>query len=102
MPLETFVRRGLAAQRSVDRTARVAAAMIADPRFKRKEGCAPGVCRVCGCTQERACADSCSWITDDLCSTCATAILAIQQWMEKAYRPAGVRLIREARERASR
>lgn len=29
-----------------------------------------GVCRVCGCTDERACADGCTWIEPDLCSTC--------------------------------
>lgn len=36
----------------------------------------PGTCRMCGCTQERACVDSqtmaaCSWVAVDLCSACA-------------------------------
>jgi hypothetical protein len=28
-------------------------------------------CRVCGCTQYRACPGSCSWVSVDLCSSCA-------------------------------
>jgi hypothetical protein len=35
----------------------------------------PGVCRECGCTEERACVDdagaSCFWVEPDLCSACA-------------------------------
>lgn len=27
-------------------------------------------CRICGCTERDACADMCSWVEDDLCSTC--------------------------------
>jgi hypothetical protein len=27
-------------------------------------------CRVCGCTQDRACEGSCWWVEDDLCSSC--------------------------------
>ena len=30
----------------------------------------PRVCRVCGCTDERACKDFCFWIETDLCSRC--------------------------------
>lgn len=29
-------------------------------------------CHVCGCTDDRACAGGCSWMTPDLCSGCAT------------------------------
>lgn len=34
---------------------------------------APAVptCRVCGCTDDRACEGGCSWVDSDLCSTCA-------------------------------
>lgn len=28
------------------------------------------ICRVCGCTDDTACADGCSWVEDDLCSAC--------------------------------
>jgi len=28
-------------------------------------------CRVCGCTQERACPGGCYWVEPTLCSTCA-------------------------------
>jgi len=31
----------------------------------------PTACRVCGCTNERACGGGCSWIAPALCSTCA-------------------------------
>jgi hypothetical protein len=27
-------------------------------------------CRVCGCTDARACEGGCSWVRDDLCSRC--------------------------------
>lgn len=32
---------------------------------------APGVCRVCGCTDENGCPEGCYWIEADLCSQCA-------------------------------
>jgi hypothetical protein len=34
-----------------------------------------GVCRVCGCTDERACAEGCSWANRErtVCSACALA-----------------------------
>ena len=28
-------------------------------------------CRVCGCTDNRACAGGCCWVEYDLCSACA-------------------------------
>ena len=28
------------------------------------------VCRVCGCTEYRACEGSCHWVEEDLCSNC--------------------------------
>jgi hypothetical protein len=31
------------------------------------------VCRVCGCTDERACDGGCIWAEADLCSRCARA-----------------------------
>ena len=34
-------------------------------------------CRVCGCTDERACPGGCHWITPDLCSECAPAVRGI-------------------------
>jgi len=30
-------------------------------------------CRVCGCTQERACPGGCYWVEDDLCSACVAS-----------------------------
>lgn len=32
-------------------------------------------CRVCGCTQDRACAGGCVWATADLCSRCVAVAL---------------------------
>ena len=31
----------------------------------------PARCRVCGCTEEKACPGGCSWVEVDLCSRCA-------------------------------
>ena len=28
-------------------------------------------CRVCGCTEHNACDGGCSWVEEDLCSSCA-------------------------------
>jgi hypothetical protein len=97
VPVESQVRRRTRIPPSV-----VSLFQDAIPKFKSQEGRAPGLCRVCGCTQERGCNDACSWVTSDLCSTCARAIVAVQYWMENANRSAAARLIREARERAGR
>lgn len=35
------------------------------------EPAAPQRCRVCGCTDERACPGGCEWVEPDLCSRCA-------------------------------
>lgn len=29
-----------------------------------------GICRICGCTNDNACDGGCSWVEDDLCSSC--------------------------------
>jgi hypothetical protein len=42
--------------------------------------------RVGGCTEDRACADSCSWVEPDLCSVCTRALDALAYWQEVAYR----------------
>jgi len=34
----------------------------------------PGVCRVCGCTDEHGCPEGCWWVEPDLCSSCAGAV----------------------------
>lgn len=50
-----------------------------------------GVCRDCGCTDERACPGGCSWAEPDLCSVCAAAateartIRAIQEVVAKHH-----------------
>lgn len=43
------------------------------PRFKWPT---VGVCRVCGCVDERACPEGCSWVDADhtLCSVCAGTV----------------------------
>ncbi len=30
----------------------------------------PRTCRICGCTDKRACPDGCHWVDKDLCSKC--------------------------------
>lgn len=32
----------------------------------------PGICRVCGCTDELACDEGCSWREPDFCSACGS------------------------------
>lgn len=34
-------------------------------------GMVQGACRVCGCTDQHACAGGCYWVEPDLCSACA-------------------------------
>lgn len=40
-------------------------------RKDARESVCGGACRVCGCTEERACEGGCSWVEPDLCSACA-------------------------------
>lgn len=46
-------------------------------------------CRVCGCTETRACKTRCGWEPGelDLCTVCGEAIRALRKWMESAYQP---------------
>lgn len=44
-------------------------------------------CRVCGCTEDRACNPPCLWAEEGLCSTCDEAITTVLGWMDRAYRP---------------
>lgn len=39
-----------------------------------------GICRICGCTDERACPEICSWVdaTHTLCSSCATGTIELK------------------------
>ena len=39
-----------------------------NPRFARP--LLQQTCRICGCTNERACLGGCHWIQEDLCSEC--------------------------------
>lgn len=39
-----------------------------DPRF----------CKVCGCSQDHACAGGCYWVTSDLCSNCVYSIFTCE------------------------
>jgi hypothetical protein len=44
----------------------------------------PGVCMVCGCTEDRACDGGCSWVDEaqTLCSACADSLaLAAVAWL---------------------
>lgn len=52
-------------------------------------------CRVCGCTEIEPCEPPCSWVADDLCSACATAVDALVQWAHGAYIANKAALLRE-------
>lgn len=52
-------------------------------------------CRVCGCTDERACAGGCSWVDGDICSGCFRVAEALREWMESANRASWAALRRE-------
>ena len=43
---------------------------LADDSFVRAGELLVRRCRVCGCTDDRACPGGCSWVCDDLCSGC--------------------------------
>ncbi len=58
-------------------------------------------CRVCGCTEERACVGGCSWAEVDLCSTCEEAIQVIAGYMDNAHRFFPGKLMAEAKARYS-
>lgn len=59
------------------------------PKCKPKDG---GVCKLCGCYDDRACPGGCSWVRPDLCSTCAIVFLAVVNWQDNALKPSLMRL----------
>lgn len=62
-------------------------------------------CRVCKCTDERACDPPCSWHSRGLCSTCASAVAAMLSWQEDSLRPSLAALtaeFKDARDNALR
>ena len=44
-----------------------------------------GSCRVCGCTDEKACPGGCSWALPDICSACVQHVWAIIDPPKRAY-----------------
>jgi len=52
-------------------------------------------CRGCGCTENDACLNSCSWIEPDLCSTCDKAIADQVEYFDYSRRPNRAFLRRE-------
>jgi hypothetical protein len=58
-------------------------------------------CRVCGCTEREPCNPPCGWLEVDLCTSCASAVLAITGWLEGAYRANVSGLLREAKKQSS-
>lgn len=63
--LYSFLRREPAARRPLARGT-IAALGLDGPALD-------GVCRECGCTDDRACPGGCWWVEPDLCSACAGA-----------------------------
>lgn len=52
-------------------------------------------CRLCGCTDDHACAEGCSWVEDNLCSVCVDVVKALTVWWRRANRPSGAAVQRE-------
>ncbi len=59
-------------------------------------------CRVCNCTEERACDPPCAWADRDLCTLCNDAVLELVKWLRGAYRTNKAALLREVARRMSR
>jgi len=58
-------------------------------------------CRICGCTEDRACEGGCYWADGDLCSVCFTLRAQLVEYLEIANRATKAsvgRLYMEARE----
>jgi hypothetical protein len=54
-------------------------------------------CRVCGCTYIEPCNPPCSWVDNDLCSTCHATVDMMVGWLDAAHRPSMVALKREVK-----
>jgi hypothetical protein len=56
-------------------------------------------CRVCGCTEDRACDPPCSWVDGeaDLCTTCGETLLQMRAWFEDCWKPSWRNLMKEAK-----
>jgi len=52
-------------------------------------------CRVCKCTHERACDNSCGWATEELCTNCAKMAEALREYAEVVYRFSAAALLKE-------
>lgn len=97
MNVAKFARRGSKAQEAVDEAIRKTAKVHRDRDGLTK-------CRVCSCTETRACNPPCSWVPGelDLCSTCEATALVLRMWLDSAYRPSMLALARELRRRGGR
>ncbi|CAN5889278.1 hypothetical protein BH11PSE1_BH11PSE1_10510 [soil metagenome] len=40
-------------------------------------------CRMCGCTDSRACEGGCYWVEADLCSACEAMITFERKWLDR-------------------
>jgi len=58
-----------------------------------------GKCRVCKCSEERACDNGCGWAGPGLCTNCAEIVEALAEYVEVAYRFNQAGLMRELVER---
>ncbi len=50
--------------------------MVTRRRAPKKEP----ACRICGCTENHACAGGCYWVEPDVCSECQPMALLTQLW----------------------
>lgn len=49
---------------------RIVISAIAAAETKKDLRAPAGICRRCGCTQERGCPVGCGWFSDNLCTAC--------------------------------
>jgi hypothetical protein len=89
MDIESFVRRGQAAQRAVNH------AILSHTIRVDRDGLVR--CRVCSCTEREPCEPPCSWAEEDLCSWCSSVAESLADFLEGAHRPSLAPLLREVK-----
>ena len=91
---EAQVPKAGAKKKAAGKKAKASAATIADIDLGDDDGDA-GVeertCRKCGCTEDAACEEGCSWVEEDLCSQCVEPAPATKKTRKKKSVAAGGR-----------
>ena len=67
--------------------------------MKAPASAAPGICRVCRCTEDEPCNPPCAWFDESLCTSCALIVEAFMSWREGAHMANVAGLFRELQRR---